>query len=165
MLPGRHPKPGSRHSRAQNMAMPEPADDKDIARVRARLGRAEAVWWFDLVEEEARASGILTLLDLGVFAEWAEYRASWEIHNASCIEWEKSLCAATAETAETASVYPRCYALRKFYASKLRETEAKLGFSASDRTRISVASKQGDMFESLATTVQYTAHIPERRSA
>lgn len=165
--PGAARQPGSKRTET---GAPDPAwaTDDDIARIRSRLKRKEAVWWFDLVKVETRSAGLLTTVDLSIFQEWAETKAAWEIQNALVTAWEDEITAAAMngekEAAEQASVYPRCYSLRNQYSKRMRDLEAQIGYSPSARTRIKAAQSQGDWVNGIMAGIQYTAEIP-RRSA
>ena len=148
-LSGRAPQPGSKN--ISQIYTPEPAwaTPEQIASVRSRLHSKEAVYWFDLVAEEARRSGTLTVVDLATFQHWADNQGVWEIATSEFHEWLRSLPPVTKETPKEASMFPRCYGLRNRAHAQARDLEAQLGFSPSARTRIRAAQSQADMFDAL----------------
>lgn len=167
--PGPLPKVDGRSHRA-DAADPAWASQEDIQKVRSRLTRREAVWWFEFMAETTLKAGLLTTVDLPIFANWAEAKAAWEIFQEQVTAWEAVLVAkfeaGTKESPEEAGSYPRCYALRNSYEKKLRELEAKMGFSPADRTRIAAASSQADLFRpGVGLKIVYSADMPERGAA
>jgi hypothetical protein len=161
---GVSPKPGSRHSQVAGAPDPQWATHDQIAALRGRLKTKEAVWWFDLVSEDARRSGTLTVLDLATFQHWADNQGTWEIANEQFHDWLRTLPPPDRESPKLASVFPRCYSIRNRCMKEARDLEAQMGFSPSARTRIKAAQAQTDMFDELALTVgiNYLANIPER---
>ena len=146
---GRAPQPGTHNLPQTHMPDPEWASKEQIAAVRSRLKTKEAVYWFDLVADDARRAGMLTIVDLATFQQWADNQGVWEIATSEFHDWLRSLPPATEETPKQSTMYPRCYGIRNRASAQARDLEAQLGFTPSARTRIRAAQSQTDMFDAL----------------